>query len=258
VTDMPFHIPNYRAENGPAEHMARIGWLRAVCNVFHAFALHSFVDELAHLAGKDPLDYLLDSLGAPRKLDPQTEKAEYGNYGQPLSKYPIDTGRLRHVIEKAAELSNWRNAKSVPGRGMGIAAHRSFLAYIAAVATVEVDGQGQITIPRMDLAVDAGKLINPDRVNAQMEGAAVFGASLALFSEITAKNGKIEQSNFDGYRIARMPEAPKEIHIHLVESDEPPAGVGEPGVPPIAPAICNALFAANGKRVRELPIVKAG
>lgn len=256
LTDMPFHIPSHRAENGPAEHHVRIGWLRAVCNVFHAFALHSFMDELAHLTKKDPLDYLLDSLGAPRKLDLASEKAKYANYGQSLDKYPVDTGRLRNVIEKVAELSNWRNAKSVPGRGMGIAAHRSFLAYVAAVATVDVGDNDQITIPRMDIAIDAGKLINPDRVHAQMEGCAVFGASLALYGEITAKNGRIEQSNLDGYRIARMAEAPKEIHVHLVESDEPPAGVGEPGVPPIAPAICNALFAANGKRVRELPIVK--
>ena len=182
----------------------------------------------------------------------------YANYGQPLDRYPLDTGRLRNVIEKVAELSNWRKAKRIQGRGMGNAAHRSFLAYIAAVATVEVDEAGKISIPRVDLAIDAGKLISPDRVHAQMEGAAVFGASLALFGEITAKNGEIQQGNFDSYPVARMPEAPVEINIHLVESDELPGGVGESGVPPIAPAICNALFAANGNRVRDLPIVRRG
>ncbi|MEM7388143.1 MAG: molybdopterin cofactor-binding domain-containing protein, partial [Verrucomicrobiota bacterium] len=257
LTDMPFHIPNFRAENGPAENHVRIGWLRAVCNVFHAFALHSFMDELAHLAGQDPLDYLLDALGKPRQLDLKAENVDYGNYGQPLDRYPIDTGRLRHVIEKVAEQSNWRSTSPKPGRGMGIAAHRSFLAYVAVVATVDVDAEGQITLPRMDIAIDAGKLINPDRVHAQMEGCAVFGASIALYGEITAKNGRIQQTNFNSYRVARMAEAPKEIHIHLVESDEPPGGVGEPGVPPVAPAIGNALFAANGQRVRDLPMVKA-
>ena len=257
LNDSPYDIPNHRAENGPAENHVRIGWLRSVCNVFHAFALHSFIDELAHLAEKDPVDYLLETLGPDRKVDLAAQKVDYANHGQPLDRYPLDTSRLRHVIEKAAESANWGKSRPAKGRGMGIAAHRSFLAYIAAVATVDVDDEGQISIPRMDLAVDAGKLINPDRVHAQMEGAAVFGTSIALFGEITAKNGQIQQNNFDGYRVARMNEAPREIHIHLVESDELPAGVGEPGVPPIAPAICNALYAANGNRVRQLPILKA-
>lgn len=258
LTDSPFQIPNHRVENGAAENHVRIGWFRSVCNVFHAFALHSFIDELAHLAKKDPLDYLLESIGPPRKIDLKAEKVNYANYGQPLDRYPLDTGRLRNVIEKVAELSNWRKAQRIKGRGMGIAAHRSFLAYIAAVATVEVDEAGKISIPRVDLAVDAGKLISPDRVHAQMEGAAVFGASLALFGEITAKKGAIQQGNFDSYPVARMQEAPREINIHLVESDELPGGVGESGVPPIAPAICNALFATNGNRVRDLPIVRRG
>ncbi len=258
LNDMPYQIPNHRAENGPAANHVRIGWLRSVCHAFHAFGLHCFIDELAHLANVDPLDYLLATLGPPRQVDPTQEKADYANHNQPLSKYPIDIGRLRHVIEKAAESANWREEQrnKKPDRGLGIAAHRSFLAYVAAVATVEVDEDERISIPRMDLAVDAGTIINPDRVRAQMEGAAVFGASLALFGEITAKHGRIQQSNFDTYRVARMAEAPKEIHIHLVESDEPPAGVGESGVPPIAPAIGNALFAAVGRRVRDLPMVK--
>lgn len=258
LTDSPFHIPHHRAENGPANNHVRIGWLRSVCNVWHAFALHSFIDELAHLSEKDPLDFLLETLGPDRLVDPSAEKAQYGNYGQPLDKYPIDTKRLRNVIEKVAESSNWRNAQPTKGRGLGIAAHRSFLAYVAAVATVDVDDNGAISVPRIDIAVDAGKLINPDRVHAQMEGGAVFGASIALYGEITAKNGRIQQSNYDTYRVARMNDAPKEIHVHLIESDAPPAGVGEPGVPPVPPAICNALFAANGARVRSLPIVKQG
>lgn len=257
LNDSPFHIKHHRAENGPAPNHVRIGWLRSVCNVFHAFALHSFIDELAHLAKRDPLDYLLESLGPDRKVDLAAEGVKYANHGQPLDRYPLDIARLRYVIEKVAEMSDWKSAEKKPGRGLGIAAHRSFLAYVACVATVEVDDQGGISIPQMDIAVDAGKLINPDRVHSQMEGGAVFGASIALYGEITAKEGRIQQTNFDGYRVARMAEAPKVINVHMVENDELPGGVGEPGVPPIPPAITNAYFAASGKRVRELPMVKA-
>jgi isoquinoline 1-oxidoreductase beta subunit len=118
---------------------------------------------------------------------------------------------------------------------------------------VEVHGS-EIRIPRVDIAIDAGRVINPDRVKAQFEGAAVFGTSVGLMGEITASGGRIKQSNFDGYPVARINQAPIETHVHIVTSDAAPAGVGEPGVPPIAPAICNAIFAATGKRVRELPI----
>jgi isoquinoline 1-oxidoreductase subunit beta len=134
--------------------------------------------------------------------------------------------------------------------------HRSFLTYVAAVVEVEVDAQGKVRIPRVDYAVDAGTIINPDRVRSQFEGAAVFGTSIAMLSEITAVAGKIQESNFYDYRVARMSEAPRETHVHIVPSTEPPAGVGEPGVPPIPPAICNAIFAATGKRIRELPVRK--
>ncbi len=248
-TDVPFDIANHRAENGPAEHHVRIGWLRSVANIQHAFAVHSFVDELAHLAKRDPVEYLLDVLGSARKIEIQQR-------GRLAAKYPLETGRLRNVIELVAERSGWAKKKPAKGRALGIAAHRSFLAYVAAVVEVEVDSNGKIRIPRVDFAVDTGRVINPDRVKAQFEGAAVFGASIALMGEITAAKGEIEQSNFHDYPVARINEAPIETHVHLVESDAPPAGVGEPGVPPISPAICNAIFAATGKRIRELPIRK--
>jgi isoquinoline 1-oxidoreductase beta subunit len=139
---------------------------------------------------------------------------------------------------------------------MGIAVHRSFLSYVATVVEVEVDAKGQVHIPGVWTALDAGTIVSPDNIRNQFEGAAVFGTSLALFSEITATNGVINQSNFNNYQLARMNRAPRKIEVHIVESDAPPAGVGEPGVPPVAPAIYNAVFAATGKRVRELPLSK--
>lgn len=257
-TDNPFAIPNIRAENGPAKHHVRIGWLRSVSNIYHAFALQSFVDELAARANRDRVEYLLDLLGEPRKIDFKAEGTDYPNYGKSIEKYPLDTGRLRNVIELAAEKSGWANKKSGNGRGFGIAAHRSFLSYVATVVEVETASDGSIKIPRIDVAVDVGMAISPDRVRSQFEGGAVFGASIALMGEITATNGVIDQTNFDTYPVARMSEAPRQVNVHIVNSKEPPAGVGEPGVPPVPPAICNAIFAANGKRIRDLPINPVG
>jgi isoquinoline 1-oxidoreductase beta subunit len=254
--DLPYNIPNHRAENGPAQNHVRIGWMRAVANIYHAFAIHSFIDELAAAAGRDRVEYLLETIGEPRHLDLQAQGVKYWNNGKPINDYPLDTGRLRHVIEVAAEQSGWAKKKPVKGRALGIAAHRSFLAYVAAVVEVEVYDKGQVKIPRVDIAIDAGQIIDPDRVKAQLEGAAVFGTSIAMLGEITAADGRIQQSNFNNYRVARINEAPYVTHVHLVPSKALSVGVGEPGVPPIAPAICNAIFAATGKRIRELPIRK--
>jgi isoquinoline 1-oxidoreductase beta subunit len=248
-TNVPFDIPNHRAENGPAKPHIRIGWLRSVANIYHAFAVHSFVDELAHLAKRDSVEYLLDVLGQSRKID-------LGQPGPLAEKFPLETGRLRRVIELAAERSGWAGKKPAKGRALGVAAHWSFLSYVAAVVEVEVDANGKIRIPRVDIAADVGRVINPDRVKSQFEGASVFGASITLMGEITASGGAIRQSNFHDYPVARINEAPIETRVHLIESDAPPAGVGEPGVPPMLPAICNAVFAATGKRIRDLPLRK--
>lgn len=252
--DVPFAIPNLRAENGPAQNHVRIGWFRSVANIYHAFAVQSFIDELAAAAGRDRIEYFLEVLGEPRTIDFAAEGTRYANYGKPLDLYPWETGRLRRVVEVVAEKSGWAGRKPEKGRALGFAAHRSFLSYIAVVVDVRVDEQGRITIPRMDVAVDAGRVIHPERVQAQFEGAAVFGVSLALMGEITASQGQIQQSNFDDYPVARIGEAPYETHVHLVPGEGLPLGVGEPGVPPVAPAICNALFAITGKRIRQLPV----
>jgi len=173
-------------------------------------------------------------------------------------KYPYDTARLRRVAELAAEKANWGKQKLGKGSGMGIAVHRSFLTYVATVVEVEADNTGAIRIPHVWTAVDCGIAANPEMVRQQMEGAAVFGTSLTRTGEITATNGAVDQSNFNDYPVARMDDAPRQVDVYIVESSAPPAGIGEPGVPPVAPAICNAVFAATGKRVRELPLAKNG
>jgi isoquinoline 1-oxidoreductase beta subunit len=251
-TDVPYDIPNLRVENGAAKAHVRIGWLRSVANIYHGFAVQTFTDELAHRAGRDPVEYLLELIGPDRRLD--FKGVNYPNYGASLDTYPWETRRLRQVTEMVAEKSGWKKRKPSKGAGIGIAAHRSFLTYVATVVEVEVSDDGTIKIPRVDTVVDAGLVVNPEITRAQFEGAAVFGTSVARSGEITAKNGIIEQSNFADYAVARINEAPYQTNVYIVDSDAPPAGVGEPGVPPFIPALCNAVFAATGKRIRELPL----
>ena len=255
-SDLPYAIPNHRAENGPATAHVRIGWLRSVANVYHSFAINCFADELAHAAGRDALEYRLALLGPDRIVDRKSLPENFPNYDGSYAQYPIDTSRMRQVMQLAAEKAAWGKRPLGKGEGMGIALHRSFLTYVATVVRVEVNGEGKLRIRQVDTALDAGTLVNRDTVRNQFEGAAIFGTSLALHGEITASGGMIEQSNFADYPVCRIDEAPEKINIHIVESEAPPAGVGEPGLPPFAPALCNAIFAATGKRVRELPLSK--
>jgi isoquinoline 1-oxidoreductase beta subunit len=183
---------------------------------------------------------------------------QYPNYNASLETYPWETGRLRNVTQMVAEKSGWGKRKHAKGSGVGIAAHRSFLTYVATVVEVEVDDQGQVRIPRVDTVLDAGLVVNPEATRAQFEGAAVFGTSVARTGEITATNGVINQSNFQDYPVARIKDVPDQTNVTIVDSDTPPAGIGEPGVPPFIAAFCNAIFAATGKRVRDLPISKLG
>ena len=256
LTDLPFDIPNIRAENGPADAHVRIGWFRAVSNNFHAFAAHTFADEMAQAARRDSLEFQLDMMGPGKVLDLKSQGVDYSNYGAPYDKYPIDTRRLRRVLEIAGEKSGWGKRKAGGGWGMGISAHRSFNTYVASVVEVEVDSRGQFKVPRIHQVVDAGVIVNPDRVRSQMEGAAVMAVGLARTGEITAKGGRIVQSNFHDFQVARMTDAPYQVDVHFVDSEAPPTGVGEPGLPPVLSALSNAIFAATGKRVRELPISK--
>jgi isoquinoline 1-oxidoreductase subunit beta len=256
-SDIPFALANHRAENGPAPAHTRIGWLRSVANIYHAYGIQSFVGELAHAAGKDQVQYLLALLGPDRVMPKSELPKDYTNYDADYEKYPIDVARFRRVVQTAAEKSGWGKQKVGNGFGMGIATHRSFLTYAAAVVQAEVK-DNQVRITRVDTAMDAGTVVNPTIAKQQFEGAAVMGTSIAFYGEITAMNGVINQSNFDTFQVARMNVAPRETNVYIVESEAPPAGIGEPGLPPVAPAIYNAIFAATGRRIREMPLTKAG
>lgn len=257
-SDLPYAIPNHRSENGPATAHVRIGWFRSVANIYHAFGIQSFTDELAHAAGKDPVEFALQLLG-PDRIIPKSElPKDYSNYGHDYSEYPIDTARFKRVVEMAAEKSGWANFKVGNSAGIGVALHRSFLTYVASVVQMHLDDAGHVHVDRVDSALDAGTVVNPDMVKNQFEGAAVMGTSIALYGAITATNGAIDQSNFNDYPVARMNNAPREVHVHIVASEAPPGGIGEPGLPAFAPALCNAIFSATGKRMRELPLSKAG
>ena len=255
AVDFPYAVPNVRVEYVPAASAAPRGWLRSVAHTYTAFVVQSFLDELAAAAGRDPYEFRLHLLREQPKI---------------LKAGEIDTQRLRGVLELAASKAGWPartpparqrrsggqagGGKPLPrGHGLGIAHHYSFQSYTAQVAEVSVEEGGALHVERVVCAVDCGTVVNPDGVKAQLEGGIIYGLSAALKGEITLRDGRVEQSNFDNYEILRLDEAPL-IEVYFVPSTAPPSGVGEPGFPPIAPAVCNAIFAATGKRIRKLPI----
>ena len=242
MNNNPFEIANTRYENAKAEPFVRIGWLRSVCSIFHSFGINSFIDELANTAEKDPLRFKLNLIGK-------------GRIREEKSPHPLNTTRLKNVMNIAAKKANW-GRKLPEGHGLGIAFYYSFFSYVATVVEVSVL-HDKVKIHAIWTALDCGLVLNRDNVINQMEGAAVFGMSIALHGKITAKDGAIEQSNFHDYTMTRMHEVPP-IDITIVDNDEAATGVGEPGVPPIAPAIVNAIFNATGKRYRTLPLSDHG
>lgn len=256
LVDMPFEIANIQCENPEAAAHTRIGWFRSVSNIPRAFAVQSMVAELAHATKRDQKEMLLELIGSPRIVKLDSVK-DLWNYGEPYDSYPIDTGRLRRVVEFVAEKGGW--GRTVPkGHGLGIAAHRSFVSYVATIVEVSVGEKGKLTVHQVDTAIDCGTFVNPERIASQIEGAAIMGLSIAKYGEITFKNGRVQQSNLDNFPLVRIEDAPLVTNVHIVPAgpDTPPSGVGEPGVPPFAPALINAIFAATGKRIRALPIGK--
>lgn len=253
LTDLPYDVPHIRVETGDVAAHTRIGWLRSVTHIPQNFAVSSFADELAHAAGRDPLEYLLELLGPDRHVD--LKAAGLGNRGASSEEFPYDIARLKNVTRRAAAAANWgQNQALKKGHGFGIACCRSFLGYTGHVVEVEVTKKGVVKIPNVWVSLDAGIIVSPDRVVSQVEGAAVMATTQVRYGKVTFTKGRVDQSNYDSYRMATMSDSPRKIHVDVVESDAAPAGVGETGVPSFAPALCNAIFAATGKRIRDLPL----
>jgi isoquinoline 1-oxidoreductase beta subunit len=228
---LSYDIPNISVDLATTESKVPVLWWRVVGSSHTTFAVETFIDELAHAAGKDPYAFRRDMLG--------------------------HSPRMKAVLELAAGKADWNSAPLQKGRGRGIAVTEAFNSYVAQVAEVSVDERGEIRVDRVVCAVDCGTAINPDIIKAQMEGGIGFGAGAALYGAITLKDGHVEQSNFNDYRVLRMNEMPK-VEVYIVPSSEPPTGVGEPGVAPVGPAIANAVFAATGKRHYQFPFAKGG
>ncbi|EWH08790.1 twin-arginine translocation pathway signal protein [Catenovulum agarivorans DS-2] len=251
--DIPFQLESLQGESSGYVNPVRIGWLRSVSNIPHAFALHSFVDELAHANNIPTHKYLRQLYAEDRLIDPITDYGfkGYKNYDESLQRHPISTQRFKAVLDKLEQTVNFDEALPA-GQGWGLAIHRSFVSYVGVASKVEVK-DGKLTVLAMHSVIDCGVAVNPDRVESQLEGAMIFGLSLALMGRIDIKQGAVSQSNFHDYPVLRMQQCP-ELSVAIIQSDAYPGGVGEPGVPPVAPSLVNAIFTATGKRYRELPI----
>jgi isoquinoline 1-oxidoreductase beta subunit len=252
LTTMPYRFPNVRIEVGKVPSSVRIGWMRSVCNTFHARGVQCFMDELAHELGRDPFEFHMEMLGAPRimRLDGSDDEIPYDEAGEP---FPYDTGRLKAVGEAAADMAGW--GRSLPEReGLGFAMHYSFYSYVGMVSHVSVSPAGELTVHRVDAALDCGPVLNPDAVEAQIQGAVAMSLSFVKYGRVSLRGGAVEQSNFHDYPVVRGSEMP-EVNVRMIQTGDVPTGIGEPGVPPLIPSVLNAIFAATGKRIRDLPLL---
>jgi isoquinoline 1-oxidoreductase beta subunit len=234
-------VANYLAEFLPVEFSIPRGWWRAPLPTFAAFPIESFIDEVARAAGSDPLALRLKLLGAPRELP-------YRDHGGPK----LHTGRLAGVLNRAASVIGY-GRKLPAGHGIGLASHFTHGGYVAHALEVAVPKSGSVEVVRCVCAADVGEIVNPLGLEAQMMGATIDGLSTALNLEITVRDGRIEQANFPDYPLMRMAAAP-EVEVQLIDSGFAPCGAGEMGIPPVAPALANAICAATGRRMRRLPL----
>lgn len=237
-------IPNMDVQYHFVETAVPTGAWRAPGHTANAFAVECFLDEIAESLGEDPIDLRLRLYGEARDFS-------YEQHGGPI----FNTGRLAGVLKRVRDESNWGEPLP-PGRGRGVAAHFTFGSYAANVIEVEMTADGKLAILRVDSAIDCGLAVNPNGVRAQVESGVHDGLSTALYQEITFSDGRIDQANFDAYRMMRLAGAPLEVNVYIMDADYPPTGVGEPPLPPVAPALCNAIYAASGRRIRRLPVAR--
>jgi isoquinoline 1-oxidoreductase beta subunit len=256
-TEFPQHfVPNYALHSSVQQLGIRTGALRAPSSNAFAFVIQSFIDELAHAANKDPLQFRMDLLnaGAP----PEAAPAGGGGRGG-FQAAGLDPERMKGVLQLVAEKSNWGKRQLPKGTGAGIAFHFSHRGYFAEVAEVKVDASNKIRVNKVWVAGDIGsQIINPGAAENLSQGAVIDGMSELMDQEITVVKGRVKQENYDEHTVVRMKQAPPEIEIHFLKTNNTPTGLGEPALPPILPAIANAVFAATGKRVRSLPFSKSG
>ena len=237
-------VPNFRLEQSILSTNVPTSWMRAPGSNALAYVFQSFIDELAHAAGKDPLEFRLNLLGPDRSLPGP------GQYDP-----PYNTARMKGVLRLVAEKAGW--GRALPrGSGQGLAFHFSHQGYVAEVAEVSVARDGTLTVHRVVAAVDVGPIINLSGAETQVQGSIIDGLSCAWLQEITLEKGRVAQASFNNYPLIRMNAVPAQIDVHFVKSDFPPTGLGEPALPPLPPALCNAIFAATGKRLRQLPVAK--
>jgi len=252
--DIPFELDHLSCEKHKVDSFVRPGWMRSVACIQNGFALGSFVDELAVKANINTSQMWFNLLGQDRYVDPAKDNFKtWNNYGLSLKQHPVDIRRMKGVIRLLLEKANIEE-KLPENEGWGISFLNSFGSYVAAASKVRIK-DNKVEMLEMHTAVDCGIVVTPDRVKSQMEGAMIFGLSIALMGEISVKKGAIEQSNFDDYPVTRMQQVPP-LHVHMLESTKAPGGIGEPGVPAIAPSITNAIYHASGIRIRDLPVNK--
>ena len=256
-------VPNYSLYTSLMPLRLKTGALRAPGANAIAFVVQSFIDELAHAAGKDPMDFRLALLGQPEQQlvnEAAKPKVENEPAPTPSAKRPqaYDVGRMRGVLQLAAEKSGWGKRKLPKGTGMGVAFHYSFQGYFAHVAEVTVAANNALRVNKIWACGDVGsQIVNPTGAEAQVQGAIIDGLSELMHQEITLEQGRVVQKNYNQHMLLRLSQAPQ-IEVHFLKTDNEPTGLGEPALPPVIPAVCNAIFAASGRRIRSVPLAKSG